>query len=309
LKHENIVIGAHYDHLGFGYFGTRGATEGQIHHGADDNASGIAVLLNVARRLSQTPLRPARTIVLVTFSAEELGLYGSRYFVDHSSSLVSSTRAMLNLDMVGRLNDRRVTVFGTRSAKEFTNIVMTAARELEIGIAESDAVGRSDHMSFYNRKIPALHFFTGTHPDYHRPSDTWDKLNVEGMTKISDLVLATALNLANSRAPMTFVSLPARPPTGDAGETQRYGAYLGSIPDFAGIDDGVRLAGVSTGSPAALAGLRAGDVIVKLADTKIQNLEDLTVALRSRKPGDEVEIVVLRTGAPVTVKATLRPRD
>ena len=308
LNKENIVIGAHYDHLGFGHFGARErASEGQIHPGADDNASGTAVLLELARRLSQLPAKPARTVVFVAFSGEELGLYGSRHFVGHAPFL-SSTKAMINLDMVGRLRENRLTVFGARSGEKFSDIISEAARELGLEISQSDSVGRSDHMSFYNKQIPVLHFFTGNHADYHRPTDTWEKLNIEGMGKISDLVLLSALRIADTREAPKFVSLPSRPLAESPGERQGFGTYLGSIPDYGANTDGVRLAGVTNGSPAARAGLREGDIIIQLADKKIQNIEDLTAALRGQKPGDEVAIVVLRTGKPVSLKAILRAR-
>lgn len=309
LKDQNIVIGAHYDHVGFGRYGTRDSSaEGQIYHGADDNASGTAVLLQLAERLSRSQVRPARTIVFAAFSGEELGLFGSRHYVDYPSLSLSSTKAMINLDMVGRLRDNRLTVFGTRSAKELSTIVLGEAQKLGLQVSESDSVGRSDHMSFYNRKIPALHFFTGTHPDYHRPSDTLEKLNIEGMVKVTDLVSGIVQRLATTKEPLNFVSLPSRPPGGGNTEGQGYGSYLGSIPDFGANGDGVRLAGVSEGSPAAFAGLREGDVIIKLAEIKVQNLEDLTAALRSKKPGDSVDITILRNSQPLTLKATLRPR-
>ncbi|HEV8725916.1 MAG TPA: M20/M25/M40 family metallo-hydrolase [Candidatus Binatia bacterium] len=308
LNKENIVIGAHYDHLGFGHFGARErASEGQIHPGADDNASGIAVVLDSARRLRQLPAKPARTVIFVAFSGEELGLYGSRHFVGYAPFL-SSTKAMINLDMVGRLRENRLTVFGARSGEKFSDIVSEAARELGLEISQSDSVGRSDHMSFYNRQIPVLHFFTGNHADYHRPTDTWEKLNIEGMGKVSDLVLLSTLQIANTREAAKFVSLPSRPLAESPGERQGFGTYLGSIPDYGANTDGVRLAGVTNGSPAARAGLREGDIIIQLADKKIQNIEDLTAVLRGQKPGDEVAIVVLRTGKPVSLKAILRAR-
>jgi aminopeptidase YwaD len=309
LKSESVVIGAHYDHIGYGHYGTRNSsTEGQVHHGADDNASGTAVLLDIARRLSGSDIKPARTIVFAAFSAEELGLFGSRHYVNQPPLPLSSTKAMINLDMVGRLRDGRVTVFGTRSAQEFGAIVKSAATELGLEISESDGIGRSDHMSFYGKKIPALHFFTGVHSDYHAPGDTWDKLNVEGMVKISELVLATIRSLANTNAPLNFVSLPLVPGAQAINEGVAPTTYLGSIPDYSGAEEGVRLAGVSAGSPAALAGLRAGDVIVMLAETKVHNLEDLMLALGSKKPGDEVEIVVLRETQPLKLKAVLGVR-
>jgi hypothetical protein len=310
LKAENVVLGAHYDHLGFGYFGTLTPTSaGQIHHGADDNASGTAALLASAERMARSSAKPARTVIFVAFSGEELGLFGSRHFVDHPPLPLSATKAMLNLDMVGRLRDNRLTVFGTRSAKDLSGIVTEEARRLGLEVRESDGVGRSDHTSFYNKKIPSLHFFTGSHPDYHQPTDTADKVNGEGMAKVTELVLATTQRLANTTEPLQFVSLPSRPSSNSPGEARSYGAYLGSIPDMDDRHEGVRLAGVSEGSPAALAGLREGDIIVELAGSKVQNLEDLASLLAAKKPGDEVQIIVLRTGKPVSMKATLRARS
>jgi hypothetical protein len=308
LAGENIVIGAHYDHLGFGHFGARERqSEGKIHPGADDNASGTAVMLDLARRMSELPAKPARSIVFVAFSGEELGLYGSRAFVEQSP-LVRSTKMMINLDMVGRLRENRLTVFGARSGPGLSQIIQGGASRLGLAIQESDGVGRSDHTSFYNRKIPVLHFFTGTHADYHRPSDTWDKINIDGAAKIGDLVLLTALQVADAGETPRFASLPSRPPAEQRDGEMRLGTYLGTVPDYGIHTDGVRLAGVSEGSPAARAGLREGDVIVQLADMKIHNIEDLMAALQAHKPGDEVEIVVLRTGSPVKLKATLRSR-
>jgi hypothetical protein len=309
LKDEYVVIGAHYDHIGFGEFGAlMPQAQGRIHHGADDNASGTAVLLDLAHRLSQLQVKPARSIVFVAFSAEELGLYGSRHFVERWPA-IASTKAMVNLDMVGRLRDNRLTVFGARSGKNLGVIVGASARQLGLDINESDGVGGSDHMSFYNKKIPVLHFFTGTHADYHRPTDTWDKLNIEGMGKVSDLVLATVLRIANAKETINFVSLPARPPATETAQRRGgSGAYLGSIPDYGVNAEGVALAGVTEDSPAARAGLRQGDVIIELARKGIKNIEDLTDALGSHKPGDEIEIVVRRTGQPMSVKAILSAR-
>jgi hypothetical protein len=307
-RDENIVIGAHYDHLGFGHFGARDASAaGAIHPGADDNASGTAVLLDLARRLAQLPIKPPRAVVFVAFSGEELGLYGSRHFVDRSP-WTASTKAMINLDMVGRLRGNRLTVFGARSGQRWSAIVTGAAAQLGLNVAESDDIGRSDHLSFYNKKIPVLHFFTGIHEDYHRASDTWKKLDLEGMAKVSDLVMASALQIADSQEPINFVSLPSRPPREQPLNKGGLNTYLGSIPEYGSDANGVQLAGVLDGSPAALAGLRAGDVIIKLATKNIRTIEDLTAALGAQKPGDEVEIVVLRAGNQVNIKATLRAR-
>jgi hypothetical protein len=310
LKDEHMVIGAHYDHLGFGHFGTPdSSSEGKIHHGADDNASGTAVLLRVAEELARSEPRPRRTIVFAAFSGEELGLHGSRHYTNHPPLPLSSAKAMLNLDMVGRLRDNRVTVFGARSGNETSAIVAEEARRLGLEIRESDGIGRSDNISFYNKKVPALHFFTGSHADYHRPSDTWEKLNYEGMSRIAELVLATARRIADSSEPLQFVALPSRSPAGGAGESVPFATYLGSIPDYDGDGQGVRLAGVSPGSPAALAGLRRGDVITEFAGAKIHNIEDLVAQLGTKRAGDEVEIVILRASLRQTLKATLTARN
>jgi len=310
LKNEAIVLGAHYDHLGFGYYGTLdSSTEGQIHHGADDNASGTSVVLQVAEELNRSAPKPKRTIVFAAFSAEELGLLGSRHYVEHPAVPLGSTKAMINLDMVGRLRDSRLTIFGTHSATELSLIVNEEAKRLGLEITESDGVGRSDHMSFYNRKIPAVHFFTGSHLDYHRPTDTSDKVNYEGMVKVSDLVLATAKRLANLNEPLNFVSLPLRSPSIENNSSRGYGAYLGTIPDFAATVEGVRLAGVTAGSPAAGAGLKEGDIIVEFAGTRIGGLDDLAALLGAKKPGDQVEITVLRMGKPIVLTATLQSRS
>ena len=307
LKNQSIVIGAHYDHLGFGHFGAIDReAEGKIHPGADDNASGTAVLLELARRLGHLPIKPARTIIFVAFSAEELGLYGSRYYVDHPTA-PAAMDAMLNLDMVGRLRDNRITIFGARSGAGLSEVATRAAGRLGLEINQSDDVGRSDHRSFYTKKIPVLHFFTGNHADYHRATDTWDKLNIEGMARVTDLVLSVALEIADARDPVRFVSLLARS-SGNSASATGLRTYLGTMPDYGVASDGVRLAGVSDGSPAARAGLREGDVIIRLAEKKIQNIEDLTDALGAHKAGDQVEITVLRDGQQIILKATLSSR-
>ncbi|MBI4528045.1 MAG: M20/M25/M40 family metallo-hydrolase [Deltaproteobacteria bacterium] len=307
LKDEHIVIGAHYDHLGYGHFGTRDTkTEGQIHNGADDNASGTAVLLNLARRLSLSRERPARSLVFVFFTGEELGLYGSRYYVTHPPSPLESIKAMINLDMIGRMKENRITAFGVDTAKEFADLLNEISQKSGIEVRKAGGTGRSDHASFYSKNIPVLHFSTGTHEDYHRPTDDWEKLNIEGMEKIGDLVLSL-VNKLSAAPDLNFVRSSSAPATYER-EGENYGAYLGIIPDFAEQAQGIRLAGVRQGSPAEAAGLQEGDVIVQFAERKVKTLEDLTTALRSRHPGEKVEISALRQGKLITLQATLRSR-
>jgi hypothetical protein len=262
----------------------------------------------MAEQLARANPKPARTTIFAAFSGEELGLYGSRHYTNHPSLALTSAKAMLNLDMVGRLRDDSVTVFGMPSAQELRAIVAEESSKFGLQIRESDGIGRSDNLSFYNKKVPVLHFFTGAHADYHRPSDTWDKLNYDGMNRIGALVLGVARRIANTTEPLQFAALPSRLPGKEADEAPAFRTYLGSIPDYAHDTDGVKLAGISPGSPAARADLREGDVIIQFGGAKIQNIEDLMGQLRAKKPGDEVEIVVLRAGLTRTVKATLAAR-
>jgi membrane-associated protease RseP (regulator of RpoE activity) len=215
---------------------------------------------------------------------------------------------MINLDMVGRLRDDRVTIYGVRSAAPFAPIVADGARQLALQTNLPDGVGPSDHLSFYNKQIPVLHFFTGSHTDYHRPGDTWDKLNYPGMAQISDLVLSCALAIAALPQAPLFVALPSRSPSQTASERPGTRVYLGIIPEYNRTVDGVLLAGVAAASPAAAAGLREGDVIVQLANKKISNIEDLTDALGSIEPAAAVTILVQRGDRITSVTATLQPR-
>jgi Zn-dependent M28 family amino/carboxypeptidase len=208
LKRENIVIGAHYDHIGLGYFGAADANaEDRIHHGADDNASGTAVMLSVAARLSRTDERSPRTVVFVAFTGEELGLYGSRHFVDHPPFPIAATRAMINLDMVGRMRDNQITAAAVDSAREFRALVGRAADGLAVTMRPGG--GSSDHVSFHRKEIPALHLTTGMHPDYHRPSDTWEKLNIHGMVRIDQMVFSLARELAAAKEGFSFIKIPS----------------------------------------------------------------------------------------------------
>jgi hypothetical protein len=293
---EMVVIGAHYDHLGNGGFGALDPdSTGRVHNGADDNASGTAALLEIGRILAQR--RPARTIVLVAFSGEELGTLGSSYFVNHPRpEPIDSLYAMLNLDMVGRLRSARLLALGAATAREFPALLDSLNTPPRFDLrASGDGWGPSDHAVFFATRHPVLHFFTDLHEDYHRSTDDWDKLNVAGIAQVAQFVADVGLALANRSGPLTFVDAPR--PQAVAGGSG-YGAYLGTIPDMSGggVSDGVRITGVRSGSPAEQAGLAAGDVITAIADKHIANLYDMTDALRAHQPGDTVVIVSRRDG-------------
>ena len=308
LKREWVVVGAHYDHLGEGG-GPNSLSPGEraIHNGADDNASGVAAVLWVAERLAAGP-RPARSIAFVAFTGEESGLLGSAHFAKHPTTGADPIVGMINLDMVGRLNGGTLLVFGVGTAVEWNALLEPAAARAGVTIAtKGDGYGPSDHTSFYLKDVPVLHFFTNTHGDYHKPSDDWDKIDSKGLTAVASIVADVALAAANSRPRLTLKRGAGEPPKPMSG-TGGYGAWLGSVPDFTPVERGVKLSGVTKGSPAEAAGIRAGDVLVGLGDHDVADLQAMTVALRAHKPGDLVDVRVLRGGEPLTLKVTLGSR-
>jgi hypothetical protein len=308
LRGQVVVIGAHYDHLGYGGFGALDPdSTGKVHNGADDNASGVAALLEVARLLHAR--HPARTIVFIAFSGEEIGTIGSGYFVRHPLvEPVDSIYAMLNMDMVGRLRNDRLLALGAASAQEFPTLLDSLNRKEGARFdlrASGDGWGPSDHASFFAAKRPVLQFFTDLHEDYHRTTDDWQKINAVGLARVAAFVSDVAWALANRTAPLTFMD--AAPPQMAAGGSG-YGAYLGTIPDMTGSPGGVLLVGVRAGSPAERAGLKAGDVITGMGNKTIANLVEMTEALRSHQPGDSVIIAVRRDGAAIQLNAVLGKR-
>lgn len=303
-----VIVGAHYDHLGVGGFGALDPdSTGRIHNGADDNASGAAALLEIGRALAAR--KPARTIVLVAFSGEELGTLGSSYFVQHATPQpIDSLYAMVNLDMVGRLRNGRLSALGAATAREFPALLDSLNNPARFDLrASGDGWGPSDHAVFFAARRPVLHFFTDLHDDYHRSTDDWEKLNVSGIAEIAHFVADLAWSLANRPEPLTFVDAP-RPQAATGGSG--YGAYLGTIPDMTGggVSEGVRITGVRAGSPAEQAGLKGGDVITAIGDQRIGNLYDMTDALRSRRPGDTVVVVMRRDGVEHRATAILGKR-
>jgi hypothetical protein len=315
---ETIVIGAHYDHLGRGEVGSLAFGSRDIHNGADDNASGTATVLELARRLAARPDAPARRIVFVLFSGEERGLLGSAHYVEDPPYPIEQTVAMINLDMVGRLDEERnLVVYGTSSSETFGPMVEPLATTLgfkpKMPKAINDGSSDSDHSSFYKKDVPILFFFTGIHPDYHKPSDDSPLINYAGMAKVADLCEQVALNLASRPERPVFVKAPARPAASASaaaspGAVKGGGAYFGSRPAYGEDVEGVKLEGVTEGSPAEKAGLKGGDVIVKFGGVAVKDIESYMVAMSAKKPGDVVEVVVLRDGEEVTLKATLGAR-
>ncbi|PYS80885.1 MAG: hypothetical protein DMF67_18875 [Acidobacteria bacterium] len=374
LKAEVIVVGAHYDHLGRGGEGSLAPREGEIHHGADDNASGTAGLLELARLFSQERQMLRRTVVFVAFGGEEEGLIGSSYYVQHPARPLEQTVAMINMDMVGRLKDGALTVGGVGTAQEWREWIKRANEGYKISVdpmgtgagAQSnantggdgsterqgptntpdskreknstptaantagasapiritgsngrtvatttpaelftlrlneDGYGPSDHSSFYAKRIPVLFFFTGAHEDYHKPSDTADKINYEGEARVLQFVREIVSDLQASDRRPTFAVAKQEANSRSTG----FRVYLGTIPSYADSSDGLKLDGVREGSPAEKAGLKAGDKVVKLAGRDVRNVYDYTQALSEMKAGQEYEVEVLRGDQRLTLKIT-----
>jgi hypothetical protein len=306
LRNQYVVIGAHFDHLGTS---TQGALDpdapGAVRRGADDNASGTAAVIELARLFARNPAR--RSIIFANFTGEEEGLLGSAYFVEHSPVPIDSVIAMLNFDMVGRMRNDKLIVYGVATATEFPALLERANAATRFNIAaQGDGFGPSDHSSFYAKNVPVLHFFTDLHDDYHRASDLPDKINAGDEARVVGLAERLARAIADDAARPTYVRVAAPVQT-----TARSGSdvYLGSIPDMAGGDaPGLKLTGVRAGSPADAAGIKAGDVIIELGGKPVKDLYQYSDALYSHNPGDEVVIVVLRNGQRVSLTVKLGKR-
>lgn len=314
LKSQYVIVGAHFDHLGMGGEGSLDPDAQAVHNGADDNASGTAALLEIARGLSRGPA-PDRSVVFIAFTGEEKGLWGSAHFVAHPTIDLSDAVAMLNLDMVGRLSENTLTVFGTGTATEWEEVANDAnaqlAQPLKLAFSP-DGYGPSDHASFTAAGIPVLHFFTNTHADYHRPADDWDKINADGLARVAELATDIAHTLAGGgdAVAMNLTAVQQERPAAPSGDqpSRGYGPYFGTIPDMTPRDFGLRITGVREESPAARAGLQGGDVIVEFDGKPIADIYAYTYALREKKPGDPVKVVVERDGKRLTFNAVLGER-
>jgi len=309
FRNRYIVIGAHFDHLGRGIQYAMDPQAGDvIRNGADDNASGTAAVLQLARMLSVS--RPRHSVIFVNFSGEEEGLLGSQYFVDNPPVPLENIVAMLNFDMVGRLKDDKLFIYGTGTATELQAVIDSANNgRMPRLIIEGggDGFGSSDHSSFYAKNIPVLHFFTDQHEDYHRATDDVEKIDVAGEGRVVNLAWRMIESIDALPARLTFVrsTRPARM----AGTNQGSQVYLGSVPDMsAGKVPGLRLTGVRAGSPAEQGGLKAGDVIVEFGGVAVTDLQSYSDALYSHKPGEQVKVVVLRDDKRTELTVTLGTR-
>jgi aminopeptidase YwaD len=305
---EYVIIGAHYDHLGRGNFDSLAPSQiGQIHPGADDNASGTAGVLELARMLAPERGKLKRSILFMDFAGEELGLLGSAEWVKEPTRPLAKAVAMINMDMIGRIKDDKVYIGGVGTGSTFKAVLEQAQKEAPFKIESSPGgYSSSDHTSFVTKKIPVLFFFSGLHSDYHKPSDTWDKINGISAARLLDMVDSVALQLADTDQPPAFQVVAEEKPLGGGGGG--YGPYFGSVPDFGQVENGVKFSDVRPNSPAAKAGFKAGDILVQFGDKPIKNLYDFTDALRRSKVGDVVEVKVLRDGQPVTASVKLEQR-
>lgn len=296
LKNEHIVIGAHYDHLGRGGEGSLAPRAGEVHHGADDNASGTAGLIELARIFAAQRPKLKRTLVFIAFGGEEEGLLGSNYYVNHPLVPLNKAVAMINMDMIGRMRDRKLSIGGVGTATEWRQVIGQTDFALTLN---EDGYGPSDHSSFYMKQVPVLFFFTGAHNDYHKPSDTFEKINYNDEARILSLVARIIRDVDAADKRLTYMTAKSEPQRGGG-----FRVYLGTIPNYADTTDGLLLDGVRDDSPAAKAGLQAGDRIVKIGNRDVKNVYDYTHALGEMKAGQEYVLEVVRGTERLTLKIT-----
>ncbi len=314
LKDEWVIVGAHFDHIGLGF---EGRYYGEIHNGADDNASGTTGLLELARLFASSPEPPGRSILFIAFSAEELGLLGSSAYLDDPIVPIENTSAMINMDMIGRVGPdeegvMHCAIHGTGSAPEWEEIISDITPDGEVEFrALSDPIGGGDYLTFYLAEIPVINFFSGIHDDYNRPSDDADRINYEGLRSVIGGVYDVVEQVANRDAKLTFQEWDVQSGSisTDVSSTGTYGVYLGTIPDFESTVDGFFIVGVTPGSPAEAGGLMGGDRIIRLGDFDVTDIYSYSYALGEYEPGDTIGIVVLRDGIEITLNVTFGSRE
>lgn len=304
LSDEFIVIGAHFDHLGWGKQNSLYQGEPMIHNGADDNASGTTGLLELSEKFSHERDKIKRSILFFAFSGEELGLLGSNYLVNNFPIPIEKVVTMINMDMIGRLKDSSLIVYGTGTSTDWKNI-LNEKNSFGFKLTfNDDGFGPSDHSSFYAKKIPVLFFFTGTHEDYHKPSDDYDKINSGGQEKVLKYIYEVASEISNKESRPDYIAVERK----DTGRMTASRVWVGTMPDFSGDVDGYKLGGVTEGSPASVGGLKAGDVIIRFGEQKISNIYDFTQAIAKYKPGDKVKVVFKRGNEELETELELKAR-
>jgi hypothetical protein len=295
LRNEYVVVGAHYDHIGMGDENSLASTtEPMIHFGADDNASGTAGVLELAQAFKRKPAK--RSIVFMTFSGEEKGLLGSKHWVSNPTIPINQVAAMINLDMIGRLKDGKLNIQGTGTSSIWPRVIDSAKAGLPLTVTTTaDGFGPSDHSSFTAKNIPVLFYFTGLHGDYHRPSDTWDKVNADGIATVVKMVEKTVRIIADSAARPEFTK-GAEKPAAQQSSSIALKVTFGIIPDYGDDPQGLHITGVKPGSPAEKGGLIGEDIITAVGPTTVKNIYDLMAALGTFKPGDTTTVKVIRDG-------------
>ena len=296
-KNEYIILGAHFDHLGMGGAGStsRAVDTVAIHHGADDNASGVGTILELAEKFAKTKGSHNRSIICMAFAGEEMGLLGSKYFAENPGIDLSKVNAMINLDMIGRLEKTNsLQIGGVGTAEGLKEMIVSLCDTAKIKLTFSDeGYGPSDHSSFYGKNIPVLFFTTGAHLDYHTPSDTYDKINYDGMVKISDQIFKVAEHLAISPERLQFKESGQKVEV--TRTVRRKGVTLGIMPDFAGnVKNGLRADFVTPGKPAALGGMKKGDIITSINGKTVNNIQDYMFRMNQLKHGQIIHVEVLR---------------
>ncbi len=297
-----IIIGAHFDHLGLGHDGSslEANSEGMIHNGADDNASGTAGVIELARYFATNKKKEKFNFLFMCFSGEELGLFGSKKYCDNPTIDFANVNYMINMDMIGRLNDstKKVIVYGVGTAPDWVPIIDRMKSDFSIK-KDSSGIGPSDQTSFYLKNIPVLHFFTGQHSDYHKPSDDADKINYDGEKKILDYIVSIVKE-TEKLPKLKFMT--TRNPQSDS---PRFKVTLGIMPDYTFEDKGVKVDGATQGKPAATAGVQKGDIIIQLGEVKINSMQDYMKALSEFKKGDTTTVIVKRGAEEIKLPVTL----
>ncbi len=299
---KTIIIGAHYDHLGMGENGSSldANPQGKIHNGADDNASGVAGVLELARYFSKNKITEKSNFLFICFSGEELGLYGSKYFTEHPTVDLSKVNYMINMDMIGRLNPttKSLSVSGSGTSPVWETTLKNMGTQLSIK-TDSAGVGPSDHTSFYLKNLPVLHFFTGSHSDYHKPTDDWDKINYAGEKEVLELIVAVIEKLDNEPQ-LAFLTTKNK----SMSSARSFKVTMGVMPSYTSDAEGLLVDGATDGKPAQKAGIQTGDVITKIGEIEIKDIQTYMDALGKFEKGQTVPVKIKRKGEELTLNVT-----